>query len=242
MKAKTLKLPDSGPEQALKGNFTLIELLVVIAIIAILAGLLLPALNAAKNKARDVGCMSNLRQLGFAYRTYIDENKGFFPCPTSGRAGRIVWYSALAEYMKVKISTNTDRKSPLLCPQNSGRYDNGSSGNALRRYNFNYAQNVNMGDPQYTPALNVNREREVANPARKAILCDAAIYNYNKKPPSVHYRILLKSGGEQFANPGGNGSAGIFHAKGTNFLLLDGHAEQLVNYEIKALLSPKYQY
>ena len=89
-------------------GFTLVELLVVIGIIALLISILLPSLSKARESARTIKCLSNLRQLGMAAMMYANESKQFLPYPTSAygdvsgvdNAGeRMLWFSVLDPYL-----------------------------------------------------------------------------------------------------------------------------------------------
>ena len=71
----------------MKKQFTLIELLVVIAIIAILAAMLLPALSAARERARNANCISQLKQIGLASIMYAGDNKDYIPTRANADAG-----------------------------------------------------------------------------------------------------------------------------------------------------------
>ena len=97
------------------GGFTLIELLVVIAIIAILASMLLPALSKAKEKATQVHCMSNLKQLNLALFLYADDHESIFP----GAASRGAYEPMKEDWIFFNVNRAVKDREFFENPKNS---------------------------------------------------------------------------------------------------------------------------
>ena len=131
-------------------GFTLVELLVVIAIIAILASLLLPALGSAKESARSVACMNNLRQLGVAASLYATDNEDNYP------TFRKWLYASVGDMTTGTLHPYLQNKDVYLCltdkiELSSGKLrpntNTGGGGSRFNRFaprNYSYAMNCGI--------------------------------------------------------------------------------------------------
>lgn len=208
--------------------FTLIELLVVIAVIAILAAMLLPALQQAKETSKRITCLSNGKQLQLGYTMYADDNNEFFVCSEAGADG---WLSATcADWSSETVQKSTIQDGLLYpyvgsvdvycCPS----FLDYSNSTGPHREFITYSASAGLNGPvAYIPFADQPRQTEyrlaqVKEPSRRMGFMDGycsdgdKVFSVNcpawQNPPVEWWNIVS-----------------IRHSKGACFSYLDGHAD-----------------
>ena len=242
----TLTISQRSVQRPIHAGFTLIELLVVIGIIGILAGLLLPALHRAKERAHAVSCTNNLKQMGVALMMYADDNKVY---PPGRQAGVTQWDLCLGSYDGGNSNPLTPeaRTRLFICPSATGK----NNGVVL-----NYSANPNVckeliAGVNLVPASTLKRTSETI------VVADTIQYAGDGSSHAIFWGVQGSRGSFIYWNDGAPGDADkpivasqdkdmvyslndplganfrFRHSARINSLMADGHAESIAKGKVQ---------
>ena len=225
-----------------KQSFTLLELLIAIAIIAILAAMLLPALQNSRRKAQELQCMNNLRSIGSAAAFYSAQYNDYSVHLTTYARNRSgYWPMSLRRYLGLPTLelTVTDQRSQqwgddggkrLYCP--NAAYDTEGANHEIgRSYGVisaanNSEWNSSTAELPFYWNLRINK---ITKPSGRIYFLDgkATLLNYNNSS-LLHYLTVIEKAGQS----GYYNVTAYRHRNGSNVLFFDGHAVWLSNTRI----------
>ena len=238
--------------------FTLIELLVVIAIIAILAALLLPALSAAKRKAKAINCVSNEKQAMLATKLYLDDNSGnMIPLwVQQGAPGAGSWsYDANTFVIqdpnilwwpdKLRLAGYAPAQNLFSCPALTQPATGASGGSVSASSPLGLGMNypeygcIEPGPGFSRPVYDSARENSVGQPSQSIVFADAAGLSNPTEPNPDNWTEVSGTGCAYFRVPSdvasysvGDGRSIPRHSGRVNAVLFDGHVAAVKNSSI----------